>query len=194
MEDTREEQEKLIPKEVEPVVAEIKREALGKFNNGDFEGAMASFESLLATLQSYLTVAEGMPEHPEVVKAQKSIKLAEKKLVADLDSLPVAFLSGLADKRKPKRASNGAAEPIPAIPPPPPAAAKEAADAPPDQTVVTETMVPPAAPEEAQGNQAAEDSSEDEEPLIDLGAVQQRELREEIEAAKAEQATRRACH
>ena len=43
---------------------------------------MAGFESLLATLQSYLAVAEGMPEHPEVVKAQKSIRLAEKKMQA----------------------------------------------------------------------------------------------------------------
>lgn len=82
MEDTREEQERQLPPEIEPVVMEIRKDALQKFNKQDYEGAMASFETLLATLQNYLTVPEGTPEHPEVVKAQKSIRLADKKLQA----------------------------------------------------------------------------------------------------------------
>jgi Ca2+-binding EF-hand superfamily protein len=82
MEDTREDALKTIPADVAPAVADMRKEALGKFNAADYEGAMACFETLLATLQNYLTMPEGMPDHPDVVKVMKSIKLTEKKLHA----------------------------------------------------------------------------------------------------------------
>ena len=82
MEESREEKEKNLPQDAQNHVNELRQSALQNFNKQDYSAAMENFEELLAVLQSFLTQPEGMPLHPEVDKAMKSIRLCEKKLAA----------------------------------------------------------------------------------------------------------------
>ena len=82
MEESREEKEKRLPQEAQIHADQLRQAALQSFNKQDYSGAMENFEELLAVLQSFLAQPEGMPTHPEVDKATKSIRLCGKKLAA----------------------------------------------------------------------------------------------------------------
>jgi hypothetical protein len=62
------------PRQVEEKADSLRREAILEFNNGNFKDAIELFKIVLQLLQSLYPT-----NHPECVKAEKSILLAQRK-------------------------------------------------------------------------------------------------------------------